>query len=102
MWRLIGLYTNFTIARIAEQICDPEGGLTMGRKRTPCDFCSGEYWPDGIDRRNGFYLWMEVYPFNNLIAVIAQANDENGEMIEEAIQIPMNFCPNCGRDLTKG
>lgn len=74
----------------------------MGRKRTPCDFCSGEYWPDGIDRRNGYYLWMEVYPFNNLIAVIAQANDENGEMIEEAIQIPMNFCPNCGRDLTKG
>ena len=28
-----------------------------------------------------------------------QANDENGELIEDYIDIPMNFCPNCGRDL---
>ncbi len=74
----------------------------MGRKRTPCEFCNGEYEPEYIDGPNGYCLWAEVYPFNNLLAVIAQANTEEGEMIEKAIEIPMNYCPVCGRDLTNG
>lgn len=34
------------------------------------------------------------------MSVIAQANDEDGFMIEDDIEIPMNYCPNCGRKLT--
>lgn len=73
----------------------------MGRKRTPCDFCGDEYEGEYKDHRNGYCLWLEVYPFNNIIAAIAQANDEIGEMIEDSLQVEMNFCPVCGRDLTK-
>ena len=73
----------------------------MARKRTPCDFCSGDYEAEYIDGRNGLCIWMEIYPFNNLIAVMVQANDENGEMMENVMEIQMNYCPVCGRDLTK-
>lgn len=71
----------------------------MSRKRTPCEFCSGEYEAEYKDHRNGYCLWAEVYPFNNVIAVIAQANDEEGELIEDSITIEMNYCPVCGRNL---
>lgn len=72
----------------------------MGRKRTPCEFCEETFYSDYKEHRNGYCLWYEVYPFNNLLAVIAQANDEEGEMIEDSIQIEMNYCPVCGRKLT--
>ncbi len=71
----------------------------MGRRLKPCDFCEDNFTSDYIEGKNGYCLWMEVYPFNNLIAVIAQANDEEGELIENAIDIQMNYCPCCGRKL---
>lgn len=71
----------------------------MGRKRTPCAFCEDDWTSDYIEHKNGYCLWMEVYPFNNLIAVNAQANDEEGELIEDYISIDMNYCPVCGRRL---
>ena len=71
-----------------------------GRKVKACDFCNGEYESEYRDHRNGYCLWMEVYPNNHLIAVIAQANDENGDMIEDFLNIEMNYCPVCGRKLT--
>lgn len=70
-----------------------------GRKRKPCEFCDGEYEGETREGRNGYYIWYEVYPFSNLIAFFAQANDEEGEMIENYVQIPMNYCPKCGRKL---
>ena len=72
-----------------------------GRKKTPCEFCSGEYESEYIIRRNGYCLWLEVYPDNNLISALAQANDEDGYMIEEHIDIQMNYCPVCGRKLVE-
>lgn len=71
----------------------------MGRKRTPCEWCEDDYFPDYVTHRNGYCLWIEAYPFNNVITANAQANDEDGEMIEDYIEIPMNYCPNCGRKL---
>lgn len=71
----------------------------MSRRRRPCEFCEDDWASDYRDHRNGYCLWLEIYPFKNLIAAIAQANDENGEMIEDSIEIEMNFCPVCGRDL---
>lgn len=71
----------------------------MGRRLKPCDFCEDNFTSDYIEDKNGYCLWMEVYPFNNLIAVIAQANDEEGSLIENAIDIQMNYCPVCGRKL---
>lgn len=65
-----------------------------------CDFCNGEYEPDYIQARNGYCLWMDVKPWDNTIDISAQANDEDGFMIEESISVPMNYCPKCGRKLT--
>lgn len=71
----------------------------MSRAKKPCDYCEDDWQEEYKDHRNGYCLWAEYYPFNNQISVIAQANDEDGEMIEDAITIPMNYCPNCGRKL---
>ena len=73
----------------------------MARKRTPCEWCSDDVYGDYVEGPWGYCLWYEVYPFNNLIAVIAQANDEVGDLIEKAVELPMNFCLNCGRDLRR-
>jgi len=72
----------------------------MARRRLkPCDFCAETTFSDYKEHRNGYCLWYESYPFNNLFSVICQANDEEGEVIEDSINIEMNFCPVCGRDL---
>lgn len=71
----------------------------MARRKNPCEFCEDTWFSDPIEWRNGFSLWYEVYPYNNHISVIAQANDEEGELIEDYVQIEMNFCPVCGRRL---
>lgn len=72
----------------------------MGRKRTPCEWCGDDWTSDYVEHRNMYCLWLEVYPENNVMSAIAQANDEDGELIEDYIEIPMNYCPNCGRKLT--
>ena len=71
----------------------------MGRKRTPCEWCEEEWTSKYLEHRNGYCLWLEVYPDSNVMSAIAQANDEDGELIEDYIEIPMNYCPNCGRKL---
>ena len=71
----------------------------MARARKSCEYCEDTYISEYVDHRNGYCLWAEYYPFNNVISVLAQANDELGEMIEDHIDIPMNYCPNCGRKL---
>ena len=68
-------------------------------KRKPCDFCSGEYEADPVEGRNGFYLWTEAHPENNLLSFLAQANDEEGYLIEGHMDVQMNYCPVCGRKL---
>lgn len=71
----------------------------MSRKIKPCEYCEDDWTTEYKEHRNGYCIWAEFYPFNSLIAFMAQANDEEGEMIEDAIEIPMNYCPNCGRKL---
>lgn len=72
-----------------------------GRRRKECEFCSGDYEQDYVIDRNGYCLWTEIYPFNNVISVFAQANTEDGFMMEHSIDIQMNYCPMCGRKLTE-
>ena len=67
--------------------------------RKPCEFCDGEYEPEYKTHRNGYCIWIEVQPENNVMAFMAQANDDLGEMIEDYYEVQMNYCPNCGRKL---
>ena len=68
--------------------------------RKPCDFCSGEYESEYTEHRNGYCIWLEVDIANNSLTFMAQANDENEEMIEDFVEVSMNYCPICGRKLT--
>lgn len=70
----------------------------MSRKK-PCDFCTDTITGDYIEHRNGYCLWYEWYPHNRLFAVISQANDEEGELIEDAVEMNFEYCPMCGRKL---
>ena len=67
-----------------------------GRRKGPCEFCDGTHDTEYKTMRNGFCIWLEVYPENNNLSFIAQANDENGEMQEDYITVQMNYCPVCG------
>lgn len=69
------------------------------RRKKPCPYCEDNNTSNYVEHRNGFCIWYEVYPFNNIISFIAQANDEDGELIEDSIEIPMDYCPACGRKL---
>lgn len=71
----------------------------MARGRKLCEFCSDDREVEYKDSRNGFCVWLETYPLNNIMAFMAQANDENGEMMEESVEVQMNYCPVCGRKL---
>lgn len=71
----------------------------MARKRKACEFCEDNVYGDYVEDRNGYCLWFEFYPFNRVLSVISQANDEDGEMIEHDITFDVNFCPVCGRKL---
>lgn len=72
-------------------------------RRKYCEFCmDDEPFYDSKEGRNGFYIWCEKYPMNNLIAFIAQANTEEGELMEADISIEMNYCPVCGRKWREG
>lgn len=73
----------------------------MARRRKPCEFCSGDYEGEMKDHRNRLTMWVEVYPFNQVLTVLAQATvGEEGEFIEDYIDVQMNYCPVCGRKLT--
>ena len=67
-------------------------------KKKPCEFCEAEsfFEENGADGHN---LLAEVYPDALHIAILSYAKNETGETGELTIEIPMNYCPNCGRKL---
>lgn len=68
------------------------------RKTTPCEFCEKE-WLQGVEMKNASVA-VEVYPDNVHIAIVIQCIDDDGEMTgEESLDIPMEYCPKCGRKL---
>lgn len=73
----------------------------MARRKKPCEFCEEEWATDYKTHRNGYCLWVEIYPFNNIMTAWAQSDDENGYLIEDSIDISLNYCPECGRKLTE-
>lgn len=70
----------------------------MARKKKPCEFCEGD-WDTNQDEVNGHQLCVEVYPENNFIGITSFALDEVGDTTELTADIPLNYCPNCGRKL---
>lgn len=70
----------------------------MARKRTPCEFCGDERWWSSQGETQ-HELYIEAYPENNYIGVTSFGLGRSEEIEELREELPMNFCPNCGRDL---
>lgn len=68
-----------------------------GRRRKPCELCQDEIIDSQYVGRS--QLCVEIYPEIGNIYVGAYFDDEAGESQELSYNIPMNFCPNCGRRL---
>ncbi len=75
----------------------------MARSRKECEYCTdsdsiiSENWQ--YTNRNGFRLWVDFQTEDRTICVNGQANDEDGYMLEDFIEIPLNYCPVCGRKI---
>ena len=67
-------------------------------KKKPCEYCEDEQW-NCWEGKNGHQLNVEIYPDMGYIGISSYGNDENGEADELIADIPMNYCPNCGRKL---
>ena len=67
-------------------------------KKKPCEWCEGEQW-NVFSGQNGHQLYVEIYPDSNYIGVTSFGADDSGESEELKADIPMNYCPNCGRKL---
>lgn len=69
-----------------------------GRKKTPCEFCEfeGNYINEDVDSLS---LTVEVYPEEEFIGVSLVGVSKDEKEVELMYQLPMHYCPNCGRKL---
>lgn len=75
-------------------------GNKMARKRTPCEWCGSEQIFRLNEGCRNADATVEIYPDNGFIGFTVQGmNDENELVAEESMDLPLNFCPNCGRKL---
>jgi hypothetical protein len=65
--------------------------------KKPCEYCEEEM--SQIIAGNTNDLLMELYP-GKVIVCFGYFTTESGETLEASVEIPMNYCPNCGRKLT--
>lgn len=73
-------------------------------KKAPCEYCEIESWQnladeDGVEPEHG-QATVELYP-GNILAVTVDMPREDGECDELRWQMPMHYCPNCGRRLDR-
>ncbi len=72
----------------------------MARKK-PCEWCEVEQIITVAEGHGNVQASVEVYPDNCFIGVVVIGINDDGEMTgKHCIDIPMNYCPNCGRKLT--
>ena len=72
----------------------------MGRKRTPCEWCDGDQIIRIAEEARNVSAGLEIYPDNCFMAFYVQGMNDDGELkAEESIDVPLNFCPSCGRKL---
>lgn len=71
-----------------------------GRKQKPCEWCEEEQIiRTDCDARN-VYGTVEIYPDQALLGICFQGMSDDGALThEQSFDIPMNYCPNCGRKL---
>ena len=71
----------------------------MARKIKPCEFCEIEGPTGDADTVDQLSISIEVYPYNNFISFSVVGVDSEEREVELMYEVPMNYCPNCGRKL---
>ena len=66
-------------------------------KKKPCEYCIEDHWDSESIGKN--QVSVEIYPEANFIGVTAYLQNLSEETEELTFNIPMNYCPNCGRKL---
>ena len=72
----------------------------MARKKKPCEWCESENFVHIAEGDKNVEAVIEIYPDQCFIGIsVVGINDEGETTSEKDVDIPMNFCPNCGRKL---
>ena len=72
----------------------------MEHNQIPCDFCAKAHFSESDRNAKNIRCIAGVYPNIRQISVVAFGFDDSGDVTHgETFQIPMNYCPNCGRRL---
>lgn len=69
----------------------------MTRSRKACEYCCEDHWDSENIGKN--QISVEIYPEAGFIGVTGFLQNINEEMDEVTFNIPMNYCPVCGRKL---
>lgn len=73
---------------------------SMARKKKPCEFCNQETILRLAEECRNVDAVAEIYPDNGFMSVSVHGINDEGETTgEHEIEIPLNYCPNCGRKL---
>ncbi len=71
-----------------------------GRKQKPCEWCEQDQFIQTDYNARNVSVQLEVYPDNGTMSILIQGLSDDGALThEESWDVPMNFCPNCGRKL---
>ena len=68
------------------------------RNKEPCEYCEQD-WTTIPSIEEDDRLTLELYPGHIISASAILYNKGTEETFEACAEIPMNFCPACGRDL---
>ena len=73
----------------------------MARKKKPCEWCEAEQVIRVTDEyAKNTDATLEIYPDNCFMGLNVQGKSDDNEMTsEDTLDIPINYCPNCGRKL---
>ena len=72
----------------------------MSRKKTPCEWCQGEQIIRLAEDVRNVQAGLEIYPNNGFMSFYVQGISDDRELTaEDSVDIPLYFCPACGRKL---
>jgi len=71
------------------------------KKQLWCEFCEQELYAIEENGAEGHTLTVEIYPGRMISAISFAPDPYNGQPEECVVEIPMKYCPNCGRKLAE-
>lgn len=71
----------------------------MSRKTKPCEYCEGDRVTLIEENIDNLSIGADAYPENAFLGFYIMGLSAEEKEVDLTFDIPMNFCPNCGRRL---